>query len=40
MSWKNDHPVPGRMNYTLPYDRDRTPKPALEAVLAVPREER
>ena len=40
MSWKNDYPVPGRTNYTLLYDRRRRPKPALEAVLAVPREER
>ena len=40
MSWRKDDPVPGRTNYTLLYDRDRTPKPALEAVLAVPREER
>jgi endo-1,4-beta-xylanase len=37
MSWKNDYPVPGRTNYTLLYDRSRRPKPALEAVLAVPR---
>ena len=37
MSWKNDRPVPGRTNYPLLWDRQRQPKPALEAVLAVPR---
>jgi len=37
MSWKNDYPVPGRTNYPLLFDRNRRPKPALEAVLAVPR---
>ena len=36
MSWKNDYPVPGRTNYPLLWDRDRRPKPALGAVLAVP----
>lgn len=36
MSWKNDYPVPGRTNYPLLFDRQRQPKPALEAVLAVP----
>ena len=36
MSWKNDYPVPGRTNYPLLWTRDRTPKPALDAVLAVP----
>lgn len=36
MSWKNDYPVPGRTNYPLLYDRDRKPKPALDAVLRVP----
>ena len=36
MSWKNDYPVPGRTNYTLLFDRDHQPKPALDAVLAVP----
>ncbi len=38
MSWKNDYPFPGRTNYTLLFDRERQPKPALEAVLAVPGE--
>ena len=37
MSWKNGYPVPGRTNYPLLFDRDRQPKPAFEAVLAVPR---
>ncbi|MCD9032987.1 endo-1,4-beta-xylanase [Luteimonas sp. Y-2-2-4F] len=36
MSWKNDYPVPNRTNYPLLFDRERRPKPALEAVLAVP----
>ncbi|MFA9391542.1 MAG: endo-1,4-beta-xylanase [Prolixibacteraceae bacterium] len=35
MSWKNDYPVPGRTNYPLLYRRDKTPKPALDAVLNV-----
>jgi endo-1,4-beta-xylanase len=36
MSWKNDYPVPGRINYPLLFDRARQPKPALDAVLRVP----
>jgi endo-1,4-beta-xylanase len=36
MSWKNDYPVPGRTNYPLLFDRNRQPKPALNAVLNVP----
>ncbi len=36
MSWKNGYPVPGRTNYPLLFDRDRKPKPAMEAVLRVP----
>jgi endo-1,4-beta-xylanase len=36
MSWKNGYPIPGRTNYPLLFDRDRQPKPALDAVLAVP----
>lgn len=36
MSWKNDYPVPGRINYPLLFDRDRHPRPALDAVLRVP----
>lgn len=36
MSWKNDYPIPNRTNYPLLYYRDKTPKPALEAVKNVP----
>lgn len=37
MSWKNGYPVPGRTNYPLLYNRDKTPKSALDAVLNVPK---
>jgi len=37
MSWKNDYPIPGRTNYPLLWDRNRQPKPALKAVLSVPK---
>jgi endo-1,4-beta-xylanase len=37
MSWKNNYPIPGRTNYTLLYDRDKKAKPALDAVLKVPK---
>ncbi|MGZ3949616.1 MAG: endo-1,4-beta-xylanase [Flavisolibacter sp.] len=36
MSWKNDYPIPNRTNYPLLWDRQRRPKPALDAVLNVP----
>ena len=36
MSWRNDYPIPNRTNYPLLWDRQRKPKPALEAVLNVP----
>lgn len=36
MSWKNDYPIPGRINYPLLYRRDKSPKPALDAILNVP----
>jgi len=36
LSWKNDYPVPGRTNYPLLFDRKRLPKPAFDAVVAVP----
>jgi endo-1,4-beta-xylanase len=36
MNWKNDYPIPRRTNYPLLWDRQRQPKPALKAVLAVP----
>jgi endo-1,4-beta-xylanase len=35
MSWKNNYPVPGRMNYPLLFMRDRQPRPAFDAVVAV-----
>jgi endo-1,4-beta-xylanase len=34
MSWKNNYPVPGRMNYPLLFRRDRQPRPAFDAVVA------
>src|SRR6187397_1179091 len=36
MSWKNGYPIPGRTNYPLLWDRQKQPKPALNAVLNVP----
>jgi endo-1,4-beta-xylanase len=38
MSWKNDYPIPRRTNYPLLFDRKRQLKPALEAVLRVPKD--
>ena len=35
MSWKNNYPIPGRTNYPLLFDRDRQPKPAFGAIMAV-----
>lgn len=40
MNWKNDYPVPGRTNYPALWDRQRKPKPALDAVLNVPGKEK
>jgi endo-1,4-beta-xylanase len=40
MSWKNDYPIPGRINYPLLYDRNKSPKAALDAILRVPRQSR
>ena len=37
VSWKNNYPIPGRTDYPLLFDRQRKPKPAYDAVLAVPR---
>lgn len=37
MSWKNGYPIPDRTNYPLLFDRNRKPKPAFDAVLAIPR---
>jgi endo-1,4-beta-xylanase len=36
LSWKNNYPVPGRTNYPLLFGRDRQPKRAFDAVVAVP----
>ena len=36
LSWKNGYPIPGRTNYPLLFDRARHPKPAYDAVLAIP----
>lgn len=36
MSWKNDYPIPNRVNYPLLWDRKQNPKPALNSVLSVP----
>lgn len=38
MNWKNDYPIPGRTNYPLLWNRQRKPKPALNAVLKVPQQ--
>lgn len=35
MSWKNDYPIPNRINYPLLWDRQRQPKLALNYVLAI-----
>jgi endo-1,4-beta-xylanase len=35
VSWKNNYPVPGRTNYPLLFRRDRQPRPAFDAVVAV-----
>ncbi len=37
MNWKNDYPIPNRINYPLLWDRNRRAKPALNAILGVPR---
>ncbi|MBP7642383.1 MAG: endo-1,4-beta-xylanase [Saprospiraceae bacterium] len=36
MSWKNDYPIPARTNYPLLWNRDRSPKPAVNAILNIP----
>jgi endo-1,4-beta-xylanase len=36
-SWKNNHPVRGRTNYPLLFDRQYRPKPAFEAVVGLRR---
>lgn len=40
MSWKNGYPVPGRTNYPLLWDRNKKPKPAFDAVIAVPADQK
>lgn len=35
-SWKNGYPIPNRTNYPLMFNRDRSAKPALDAVLRIP----
>jgi endo-1,4-beta-xylanase len=37
MSWKNGYPIPNRTNYPLLFDRNHQAKPALKAVLEVPK---
>jgi endo-1,4-beta-xylanase len=39
MSWKNGYPIPNRTNYATLFDRNRQPKPALQAVLAIPQQQ-
>lgn len=36
MSWKNDYPIPGRTNYPLIWNRDKTAKPVLDMLLQLP----
>ncbi len=36
MSWKNGYPIENRTNYPLPFNRDLSPKPAVEAILRIP----
>ncbi len=36
-SWKNNYPIPRRINYPLLFGRDRQPKSAFDAVVAVAR---
>ncbi|WP_303918041.1 endo-1,4-beta-xylanase [Draconibacterium sediminis] len=38
MSWKNGYPIPGRTNYPLLFDRQKKAKPALKAVLEIPKQ--
>lgn len=37
MNWKNDYPIFGRTNYPLIWNRDLTAKPALDAILNIPK---
>ena len=36
MSWKNGYPIPGRTNYPLIWNRDKTAKPVLDMLLQLP----
>lgn len=36
MSWKNGYPIANRTNYPLLYDRNKQPKPAVQAILNIP----
>ena len=36
MSWKNYYPIENRVNYPLLFNRDGSPKPAVDALLTVP----
>lgn len=36
MNWKNDYPIPNRINYPLLWNRDGSAKPALDAILSIP----
>jgi endo-1,4-beta-xylanase len=38
MSWKNDYPIPNRTNYPLLWNRERSPKSALDKIRKVPKE--
>lgn len=37
MNWKNDYPIPNRTNYPLLWNRDFSAKPALKAVMSIPK---
>lgn len=39
MNWKNDYPIFGRTNYPLIWNRDGSAKPALDAILSVPKKD-
>ena len=38
-SWKNNWPMPGRTNYTLLFDREGNPKPAVDAIINLTKSE-
>jgi len=39
MNWKNDYPIFGRTNYPLLWNRDGSAKPALDAILQIPKKD-